>query len=152
MGLFDRFRKKVKQAEEEVGITVDDGSAEAEEALQTREFLEAELRRTLDQTQEGNENGQATDQESEWDDFEAEEDPFQRPTSSKERKLAARDQAARTAERDKTAPKGGTMDSTTGRRLVKSELKFEIDLLDMKADLLDKEKALDINSEACEIS
>tara|TARA_B100000945_G_C20415760_1_gene615043 strand:- start:434 stop:1696 length:1263 start_codon:yes stop_codon:yes gene_type:complete len=128
MGLFDRFRKKVKQAEEEVGITADDGSAEAEEALQTREFLEAELRRTLDQTQEGNENGQATDQESEWDDFEAEEDPFQRPTSSKERKLAARDQAARTAERDKTAPKGGTMDSTTGRRLVKSELKFEIDL------------------------
>ena len=34
MGLFDRFRKKIKQADEDFGITVEDGSAEAEKAMQ----------------------------------------------------------------------------------------------------------------------
>ena len=33
MGLFDRFRKKIKQADEDYGITAEDGSAEAEHAL-----------------------------------------------------------------------------------------------------------------------
>ena len=47
MGLFDRFRKRIKQADEDYGITAEDGSAEAEHALQKRESLEADIRLSL---------------------------------------------------------------------------------------------------------
>ena len=46
MGLFDRFRKKIKQADEDNGITAEDGSAEAEQALRKRESLEEGRRKT----------------------------------------------------------------------------------------------------------
>ena len=37
MGLFDRFRRKIVEAEEESGITAEEGSAEAERAIAFRE-------------------------------------------------------------------------------------------------------------------
>ena len=130
MGLFDRFRKKIKQADQEIGLTAEDGSAEAEDALQKRETLEAEIRKVEEEKDSRNDGNHYTDSESEWDEFEADlEDPFQKPTSSKERKLAARDMALRASERPKSHPKeSGEMDSTTGRRLIQSDVKFEIDI------------------------
>ena len=130
MGLFDRFRKKIKQADEDYGITVEDGSAEAEHALQKRESLEAEKRRTKEQKDPVEEGNSKSETKSNWDEFDDEvEDPFQKPSSSKERKLAARDLALRAAEKPRQPPREvNAMDSTTGRRLIQSELKFEIDI------------------------
>ena len=85
MGLFDRFRKKIKQADQEIGLTAEDGSAEAEDALQKRETLEAEIRKVEEEKDSRNDGNHYTDSESEWDEFEADlEDPFQKPTSSKD--------------------------------------------------------------------
>ena len=130
MGLFDRFRKKIKQADEDHGITVEDGSVEAEHALQKRESLEAEKRRTKEQKDPVEEGNSKSENKSDWDEFEDEvEDPFQKPSSSKERKLAARDLALRAAEKPRQPPREvNAMDSTTGRRLIQSEMKFEIDI------------------------
>ena len=129
MGLFDRFRKRIKQADEDYGITAEDGSAEAEHALQKRESLEADIRKKKEQKDPGKEENSKSEPKDEWDDFEDEvEDPFQKPSSSKERKLAARDQALRDAEKPKQPPRGDAMDSTTGRRLTQSDMKFEIDI------------------------
>ena len=84
MGLFDRFRKKIKQADEDFGITVEDGSAEAEQALQKRESLEEDLRKTRKHEDPGKEGNSKTEPKSEWDEFEDEvEDPFQKPSSSR---------------------------------------------------------------------
>ena len=94
MGLFDRFRKRIKQADEDFGITAEDGSAEAEQALQKRESLEEDIRKTREQEDPVGEGNSKTEPTSEWDEFEDElEDPFQKSSSSKARKLAARDQA-----------------------------------------------------------
>ena len=49
MGRFDRFRKKIRQADEDFGITAEDGSTEADQALQEREILEEELRKKREQ-------------------------------------------------------------------------------------------------------
>ena len=130
MGLFDRFRKKIKQADEDNGITAEDGSAEAEQALRKRESLEEGRRKTREQRDSEKEGNSKTEPKSEWDEFEDEvEDPFQKPSSPKERKLAARDQALRAAERPIQPPReSDAMDSTTGRRLIQSDVKFEIDI------------------------
>ena len=37
MGLFDRFRRRVEEADQENGITAGDGAKEAEEAIAKRE-------------------------------------------------------------------------------------------------------------------
>ena len=130
MGLFDRFRMKIKQADEDYGITAEDGSAEAEQALQNRLSLEEDIRKTREQEDPGKEGNSKTVLKSEWDEFEDEvEDPFQKPSSPKERKLAARDQALRDAESPLQPPiESNAMDSTTGRRLIQSDVKFEIDI------------------------
>ena len=67
MGLFDRFRKKIKQADEDFGITAEDGSAEAEQALQKRESLEDGARKTREQEDPGKERKSKTEPKSEWD-------------------------------------------------------------------------------------
>lgn len=124
MGLFDRFRKKVIQADEEVGLTAEEGTKEADEAIAKRG---AALRKEKEE-QHKEENEKAPD--SQWDDFEvAIDDPFQK-TTSRERKRATRVQSMKAAESRTTLsnPKD-SMSSTTGRRLVKSETeKFRIDL------------------------
>ena len=60
MGLFDRFRMKIKQANEDYGITAEDGSAEAEQALQNRLSLEEDIRRTREQEDSGKEGNSKT--------------------------------------------------------------------------------------------
>jgi len=138
MGLFDRFRKKVVQADEEARITAEEGTAEAEEALQIRESLKARQNRSIEQIEEVPEHKNdsidpsfAENEEMEWDELEDElEDPFLHHTSTMERKRAMRQKKAKEAESKK--PKNTSkspMASTTGRKLIRAESKqFQIDL------------------------
>ena len=130
MGLFDRFRKRINQADEDLKITAEDGSAEAEKALQERELMVEKLRKTREQEGPEKEGSQETEPKSEWDEFGDEvEDPFQESGSSKEKKLAARNQALKAAEKPRQITREShSMDSTTGRRLIQSDVKFEIDI------------------------
>jgi len=124
MGLFDRFRKKVKQADDDSSIMAEEGSEEADQAIAVREAVLRRLNQTVNQLEEPSESA------SEWDDFDDEiSDPFSGPTNPKERKRNARDQATKESQKPTdTPPKRDPMDSTTGRRLAESDLRFEIDL------------------------
>ena len=124
MGLFDRFRKKVKQADDDTSFMTDEGSELAEKAIAERE---AALR-SMNQKEKAPEEKSET--ASEWDDFDDEiADPFAVPTNSKERKRLARDQATKPSLQPATKQsKRDPMDSTTGRRLAESDMAFEIDL------------------------
>ena len=118
MGLFDRFKKRFKKTEEEV--TVEENSAEAEEALDEG----ARLKEALEQSKPAPEAPppQPPEAEDEWDDSEA-EDPFAKPTGRKERKKARR---AASVKKAKSPPeieekvRRNPMESTTGRTLVAS--------------------------------
>ena len=129
MGLFDRFKKRFKKTEEEV--TVEENSAEAEEALDER----SRLKEALEQSKPAPEAPppQPPEAEDEWDDSEA-EDPFTKPTGRKERKKARRAASVKKAE---SPPEIGEkvrrnpMESTTGRTLVASgPAEIEVDFGD----------------------
>ncbi len=123
MGLFDRFRKKVKQTDDDNSILTDESSELAKKAIAERE---ATLRRMKEKEKPTEEKPEPA---SEWDDFEDEiADPFAVPTNSKERKRAAREQATKTSQQPPKSSKRSPMDSTTGRRLAESDMSFEIDL------------------------
>ena len=63
MGLFDRFRKKVKQADDDTSFITEEGSELAEKAIAERE---AALR---SMNQEGKNPEETAVADSEWDDF-----------------------------------------------------------------------------------
>ena len=110
MGLFDRFRKKVKQADDDTSFMTDEGSELAEKAIAERE---AALR-SMNQKEKAPE--EKPEPASEWDDFDDEiTDPFAAPTTAKERKRAARDQANKTSQQPAKHSKRDPMDSTTGQ-------------------------------------
>ena len=126
MGLFDRFKRKVVEAEEDSGFTVDEGSPEAIEAIAQRE---EEIRKSTERKESAQEP--MVQNQSQWEEVDDEiEEPFAKPLSTKERKLAARLKVAVDPEPEMpqtTSP--GQLVSTTGRNLVKSEQQaFEIDL------------------------
>jgi len=124
MGLFDRFRKKVKETDHESSIMAEEGSIEAKKAIANRE----EALRLLNKTESAPPESEQT--ESEWDDFDDEiNDPFAAPSSPKDRKRALRDQASKEAKKELSTPvKTNPMVSTTGRALAKSDISFEIDI------------------------
>ena len=130
MGLFDRFRKKVKQADEDSSFMTEEGSELAEKAIAERE---AALRSMSEEDKAPEEE---IENDSEWDDFEDDiADPFATPTNSKERKRAAREQATKSSQEPLKRPKTNPMDSTTGRRLAESDLSFEIDLSEFQTNI-----------------
>ena len=122
MGLFDRFRKRIEEAEEESGITAEEGSEEAANATQSRSI---NLKKITSDQEETTPVG-----ESEWDVFDEEvSDPFEKPSSSKERKKAQREKSTKSKKGQRLSIVRNLMDSTTGRKLVKSSKpEFEIDL------------------------
>ncbi len=139
MGLFDRFKKKAKEAVEEENFTVEEDSIEAEEALMQRRQLMEAIERAKKATPPPPPPGfeQFKEEvEDQWDDFveELPEDPFSTPVDKKSRKQAERAAAiaqAEVAEEEPDSPEYNPMRSTTGRELVASETaKFEIDLSD----------------------
>ena len=130
MGLFDRFRKKVKQADEDTSFMTEEGSELAEKAIAERE---AALRSMSEEDKAPEEE---IENDSEWDDFEDDiADPFATPTNSKERKRVAREQATKSSQEPLKRPKTNPMDSTTGRRLAESDVSFEIDLSEFQTNI-----------------
>ena len=141
MGLFDRFKKKAKEAVEEENFTVEEDSIEAEEALMQRRQLMEAIERAKQATPPPPPPGfeQFKEEvEEQWDEFveELPEDPFSAPVDKKSRKKAERAAAiaqAEAAEEEPDPPEYNPMRSTTGRELVASETaKFEVDLSDVE--------------------
>lgn len=124
MGLFDRFRKKVKQADDDSGIMAEEGTEEAKKAIANRKVAISNLKQIETMPEEPD------SQVSDWDDFDDEiEDPFSTSTNPKDRKRAIREQVTREAQKPNQTPrKSDPMDSTTGRKMIESDLKFQIDL------------------------
>ena len=122
MGLFDRFRKRIEEVEGEIGITAEEGSAEATNATKSRS-------RNLKKITSDHEEAAPTN-ENQWDIFEEEvDDPFRQPSSSKERKKAQREKSTKSQKTESPKIVRNPMNSTTGRKLVESgKIEFEIDL------------------------
>ena len=130
MGLFDRFRKKVKQADDDKTFMTEEGSELAEKAIADREAALRSMNQA-DKISEG-----PIETQSEWDEFDDEiADPLSTPTSHKERKRAAREQATKASQRPVDISKKNPMDSTTGRRLAESDMTFEIDLSEYQTSI-----------------
>ena len=127
MGLFDRFKKRVEETEEAHGITAEEGTPEAIEALAERDRLQEHEARSqpteAPPTPRGN---------SGWDDIDEElNDPFSTPPSAMDRKRATRERIAKEQKRDSEEIHRGPMQTTTGRDLVEViPTSFAIDLGD----------------------
>ena len=128
MGLFDRFRRKVKETPPDEGLLAEPDSEEAQEAIS--EKLELARKEDISPSkQQKPPPKQAED--AEWDDNEPESDPFAKASDRKARKLAMREQAAKKASARKDEGPADPMETTTGFRLVASEpATFDVDLSD----------------------
>ena len=138
MGLFDRFKKKTKDAVDRNEITVKENSEEAEKILQERE----ELLSAIAESKKSNHSiGDTQDEESEadeWDDFSGDlpTNPFSKEKGKKARKIA---QQTEKIERIKSIQSTQSkpidrMKTTTGRELVPVVKEFEIDLSEAKVN------------------
>ena len=128
MGLFDRFRRKVKETPPDEGLFVEPESEEAQEAIS--EKLELTRKESISslKTQK---TPSKQPEDDEWDDQEPESDPFAKASDRKARKLAMREQAAKKASSRKNEGPTDPMETTTGFRLVASEpATFDVDLSD----------------------
>ena len=134
MGLFDRFKKKTKDAVDKNEITIEEDSAEAEEILQKREELLLAIEESKKQDKSIQDIQEQDLEEDEWDDFSEElpENPFSKEKDKKARKIA---QKAEKIDRIKSiqTPQNKPIDrmkTTTGRELVPVTKEFKIDLSD----------------------
>ena len=126
MGLFDRFRRKVKETPPDEGLFVEPESEEAQEAIS--EKLELTRKESISplKTQK---TPSKQPEDDEWDDNEPDSDPFAKASDRKARKLAMREQAAKKASSRKDEGPTDPMETTTGFRLVASEpATFDVDL------------------------
>jgi fused signal recognition particle receptor len=139
MGLFDRFRSRVKEVAEDTdldGLTAEAGSDEAEKAIAAAEALQGEEGNEVEQIQAPVEPPKPA--EDEWDEWDDEPEAPPAPTlTKKERKHAEREARRKEKERKTMAKKGFDIDqvvrpegshvdlhvmrSTTGRKLVEVE-------------------------------
>ena len=128
MGLFDRFRRKVKETPPDEGLLAEPDSEEAQEAIS--EKLELARKEDISPSkQQKPPPKQAEDDE--WDDNEPESDPFAKASDRKARKLAMREHAAKKASARKDEGPADPMETPTGFRLVASEpATFDVDLSD----------------------
>jgi len=127
MGLFDRFKKRVEETEEAHGITVEEGTAEALEALAERDRLQKREARS-----EPIDAPPPPKEDSVWDDIDEElNDPFSAPLPAKDRKRATRQRSAKKRMKASEEAPRGPMETTTGRNLVEATpTTFAIDLGD----------------------
>jgi len=138
MGLFDRFKKKTKDAVDRNEITVKEDSEEAEKILQEREAL---LSAIAESKKSNHSIGDTQDEEpeaDEWDDFSEDlpTNPFSKEKDKKARKIA---QQTEKIERIKSIQSTQSkpidrMKTTTGRELVPIVKEFEIDLSEAKVN------------------
>ncbi len=132
MGLFDRFKKKTKDAVDKNEITIEEDSAEAEEILQKREELLSAIEESKKTKPSIEDTQEHESEEDEWDDFSEDlsKNPFSKEKDKKARKIA---QQAEKIDRIKSiqTPQNKPIDrmkTTTGRALVPVAKDFEIDL------------------------
>ncbi|MBP72917.1 MAG: signal recognition particle-docking protein FtsY [Euryarchaeota archaeon] len=132
MGLFDRFRRKVKQTTPDEGLLVEPDSEEAKKAIS--EKLEM-TKNDISPTPKAETPTPKQTADDEWDDVEPEEDPFSDKTDRKSRKLAMREQAAKKAASRKEKPVADPMETTTGFRLIPAEpASFDVDISDSEVN------------------
>ena len=136
MGLFDRFKKKTKDAVDRKEITVEEGTNEADEILQKREELLLSIEKSKTKDAPIDNTQPLETKKDEWDDFSNDElkNPFSKETNKKTRKIA---QQAEKIDRIKSIKPTqiktiDRMKTTTGRELVPVVKEFEIDLSDAK--------------------
>ena len=128
MGLFDRFRRKVKETPPDEGLLAEPDSEEAQEAIS--EKLELARKEDISPSKQHKPPPKQAE-DDEWDDNEPESDPFAKASDRKARKLAMREQAAKKASARKDEGPADPMETTTGFRLVASEpATFDVDLSD----------------------
>ncbi len=135
MGLFDRFKKRVKEVAEEVdsdALTAVEDSEEAVAALESLTPIEEEWEEDVPEVEhEPNEETVIESQDDDWDDWEDEDDEIALPVtlSKKERKRLEKLEKERQKELKRrkattvAKPKGSKVDlsmmrTTTGRQLV----------------------------------
>ena len=133
MGLFDRFKKRVKEVAEEIdseALTAVEDSEEGIAAIETSRFIEEDWEEeTLEEEVE--EPTPIESQDDDWDDWDDEEDDIELPVvvSKKERKRLEKLEKQRVKELKRrkattiAKPKGSRVDlsmmrTTTGRQLV----------------------------------
>jgi len=136
MGLFDRFKKKTKDAVDRNEITVEEGTNEAAEVLQKREELMSAIEK-LKSSDSSIDNMQFLEtKEDEWDDFSDEKptNPFSKETNKKTRKIARKAEKIDRIKSIQPVQKKpiDRMKTTTGRKLVPVVKEFEIDLSNAK--------------------
>ena len=131
MGLFDRFRRKVKETPQDEGLLAEESSEEAEKAISERmELTKSEKPLIQESPKEA-----VKIEDDEWDDEPVIEDPFSKGHGRKAKKLAMREAAAKKAASRKDQPEQDPMQTTTGFRLVPAEpATFEVDLTETEVD------------------
>lgn len=156
MGLFDRFKKRVKEVAEEVdseALTAVEDSEEGIAAIETSRFIEEDWEEeTLEEEVE--EPTPSESQDDDWDDWDDEEDDIELPVvvSKKERKRLEKLEKQRVKELKRrkattiAKPKGSRVDlsmmrTTTGRQLV-----------EVKSTPRGSSKTADIETEAGAVS
>ena len=156
MGLFDRFKKRVKEVAEEIdseALTAVEDSEEGIAAIETSRFIEEDWEEeTLEEEVE--EPTPIESQDDDWDDWDDEEDDIELPVvvSKKERKRLEKLEKQRIKELKRrkattiAKPKGSRVDlsmmrTTTGRQLV-----------EVKSTPRGSSKTADIETEAGAVS
>ena len=131
MGLFDKFKKRVKEKEVQREITIEENTKEALlaitqrrkriEEMQKQEYNKINITQTNSLTN--------TPLDDEWDDIDDNlvKNPFDTSKSSRERKRAQRQEAIGKASKSHIMNKS-TMHTTTGRQLIgKHQASFTVD-------------------------
>ena len=136
MGLFDRFKKKTKDAVDRNEITVEEGTNEAAEVLQKREELLTAIEKLKSSDASIDNTHFLETKEDEWDDFSDEKpkNPFSKETNKKTRKIVQKAEKIDRIKSIQPTPKKpiDRMKTTTGRKLVPVVKEFEIDLSEAK--------------------
>ena len=133
MGLFDRFKRQAKEAVDSNRITVEDGTIEADKIIKKRKQLLLKIEESKkDKMQIIDSSESIVDADEQWDNFseEIETNPFLKDKDKKSRKIA---QKMEKIERKKSQKKPeqkpiDRMKTTTGRKLVPTIKKFDIDM------------------------
>ena len=133
MGLFDRFKRQAKEAVDSNRITVEDGTIEADKIIKKRKQLLLKIEESKkDKMQIIDSSESIVDADEQWDNFSEEigTNPFLKDKDKKSRKIA---QKMEKIERKKSQKKPeqkpiDRMKTTTGRKLVPTIKKFDIDM------------------------
>jgi len=131
MGLFDRFKRQTKEAVDANKITVEEDTLEANEILQERKKLLQAIELSKKEKTNLTAHQVIESKDDEWDDFseDVEKNPFSKEKDKKSRKIAQKIGAKKSRPIISLENKPiDRMKTTTGRTLIATAKKFEMDL------------------------